>query len=106
MAPKTRTGAIDDAEAFIIGTADATYRKVAEAFGLSANTLRARIDNKYGCLRMARQAGYAEPERVRAPVFRQCIRCKGRSVPSSIHHGQRMCDKCRKEIASIHDGAV
>lgn len=102
MAPRVRTGAIDQAEAFIIRTPDATYRTTAEAFGLSSNTLRARIDNKYGCLRMARQAGYAEPGRVLRAV-RHCIRCR---KSANMDRWQHICNHCRKEIASIHDGAV
>lgn len=102
MAPRVRTGAIDEAEAFVIRMRDASVREAAEKFGLSKNTLRARIDNKYGGLQLARAAGYIEPKRIRAPV-RRCIRCR---VSSAMDRGQHICNHCRKEIASIHDGAV
>lgn len=102
MAPRVRTGAIDQAEAFIIQTPDATYRTAAQGFGLSVNTLRARIENKYGSLSMARSAGYDQPGRILGAV-RRCIRCR---VSSAMDRGQHICNHCRKEIASIHDGAV
>ena len=102
MAPRVRTGAIDQAEAHIIRTPDATYRTTAEAFGLSTNTLRARIDNKYGCLRMARQAGYAEPGRILRAV-RRCITCK---KSANIDRGLYRCKSCIKKAEDIHDGPV
>lgn len=104
MPPRPKTGAIDEAEAWIIATRDATYREAAANFGVTHNAIRARIANKYGSLAEARN----EPERYRdarrrlIPVLR-CIRCR---ETANIEQGLRMCACCRKEVAKIHEGGV
>ncbi|MTH65060.1 hypothetical protein [Paracoccus shanxieyensis] len=107
MAPRPNTGPIDDAEAWIIATPEATYASTAEAFGLGPQSIRARILNRYGSLAAARLA-HANGEaavyqkRILGPV-RRCIRCGKSSV---IDQGRRMCDPCGADVARIHDGAV
>ncbi|MEF9602731.1 hypothetical protein O4J55_10395 [Paracoccus sp. PXZ] len=107
MAPPYKTGPIDDAEAWIIATPDATYAEAARMHGVTHNSLRARISNKYGSLaaaRLMRDAGVLKPDagRVLRPV-RRCMRC---GVSANIDHGLRMCSACRKEVAQLHDGGV
>lgn len=107
MAPKPKTGPIDDAEAWIIETPDATYRDAAATFGVTHNAIRARISNKYGSLAEARllvDAGILprDPRRV-LKAIRRCMRC---GVSGNIDQGHRMCNGCKKEIAKLHDGGV
>ena len=107
MAPPYKTGPIDDAEAWIITTPDATYAEAARLHGVTHNSLRARISNKYGSLaaaRLMRDAGVLKPDagRVLRPV-RRCMRC---GVSSNMDRNQRICDKCTAQIAKLHDGGV
>jgi hypothetical protein len=107
MAPKPKTGPIDDAERFIIANPETTYGEAARAFGITHNAIRARISNKYGSLAEARllvDAGIVprDPRRV-LKAIRRCMRCK---QSSNIDQGQRMCNGCKKEIAKLHDGGV
>lgn len=107
MAPKPKTGPIDDAEAWIIESPNATYRDAAATFGVTHNAIRARVSNKYGSLaeaRLLRDAGeiQRDPRRVLKPI-RRCIRC---GVSSNIEQGLRMCACCRKEVGKLHDGGV
>ena len=107
MAPPYKTGPIDDAEAFLISTPEATYADAARAFGVTHNAIRARISNKYGSLasaRLMRDAGVlrVDPRRVLRPG-RRCMTC---GVSSNIEHGLRRCKKCRDEAAKIHEGGV
>jgi len=107
MAPPYKTGPIDDAEAWIIATPDATYAEAARMHGGTPNSLRARISNKYGSLaaaRLMRDAGVLKPDagRVLRPV-RRCMRC---GVSANIDRNQRICDKCTAQIAKLHDGSV
>lgn len=102
-----KTGAIDEAEAWIIATRDATYREAAANFGVSMNSIRARISNKYGSLSGARLMGRAlvlkqEDGRMLRPI-RRCMTC-GKS--SNIEVGHRRCQSCKKEAERIHDGIV
>lgn len=95
------TGAIDEAEAFIIGNPQATIPIAAMTYGLSVNSLRARIEHKYGSLAEARQAGH-HPARVRKPV-RRCITCRESKAMQPQNH---VCDKCKRRNADIHEGGV
>lgn len=105
MAPPYKTGPINDAEAWIIATADATYAMAAQRFGVTTNSLRARIESRYGSLsaaRLMRDAGVIRPDRGRilAPV-RRCM-CCGKS--SAMDRNQRICDACTAQNAKLHDG--
>lgn len=107
MAPKPKTGPIDDAERFIIANPETTYGEAARAFGITHNAIRARISNKYGSLAEARllvDAGIVprDPRRVLKPI-RRCMRCKH---SGNIDGEFRMCQKCRKEVGKIYDGSV
>lgn len=107
MAPRHKTGPIDDAEAWIIANATATYAQAARVHGVTSNSLRSRISNKYGSLaaaRLMRDAGVLKPDRGRilGPV-RRCMRCR---VSANMDRSQRICDKCTAEIGKLHDGWV
>ncbi len=107
MAPPYKTGPIDDAEAWLIATPDATYAEAAREWNVTHNAIRARISNKYGSLgaaRLMRDAGILKPDAGRIlGAVRRCMRC-GHS--SNIDRGMRMCSACRKEVAKLHDGGV
>lgn len=96
------TGPIDEAEAWIIATRDATYREAAANFGVTHNSIRARIANKYGSLAEARNQPARDPRRRLIPILR-CMRCQ---KTANIEPGFRMCACCRKEVARIHEGGV
>ena len=102
MAPKPKTGPIDEAERWIIQTKDATYRQAAKLFGLSHNSIRARIEHKYGSLTYARRGMMFEKVRVLKPV-RRCICC---GISSAMVQYQRICNNCKSKNERIHDGWV
>lgn len=102
MAPKPKTGPIDEAELWIIQTKDATYRQAAKLFGLSHNSIRARIEHKYGSLASARRWPMVDTGRVLKPV-RRCICC---GVSSAMDQNQRICNNCKSKNERIHDGWV
>ena len=102
MAPKPKTGPIDEAERWIIQTKDATYRQAAKLFGLSHNSIRARIEHKYGSLTYARRGMMFKKVRVLKPV-RRCICC---GVSSAMDRNQRICNNCKSKNEGIHDGWV
>lgn len=107
MAPIPKTGPIDDAEAWIISEPSATYADAAQMFGVTHNSLRARISNKYGSLaaaRLMRDAGAIRPDAGRVlRAVRRCMRC---GVSANMDRNQRRCDKCSAEVAKLHDGRV
>ena len=111
MAPRPNTGPIDDAEAWIIATPEATYASTAEAFGLGPQSIRARILNRYGSLAAARLA-HANGEaavyqkRILGPVRQQLRRCIVCGMPSVMDRNQRICDSCKAVNSKLHDGAV
>ena len=102
MAPKPKTGPIDEAERWIIQTKNATYRQAAKLFGLSHNSIRARIEHKYGSLASARRWPMVDAGRVLKPV-RRCICC---GVSSAMDQNQRICNNCKSKNERIHDGWV
>ena len=102
MAPKPKTGPIDAAESWIIQTKDATYRQAAQMFGLSHNSIRARIEHKYGSLTYARRGPSLDTGRVLKPV-RRCICC---GISSAMDQNQRICNNCKSKNERIHDGSV
>ena len=102
MAPKPKTGPIDAAESWIIQTKDATYRQAAQLFGLSRNSIRARIEHKYGSLAAARLGPMFDAGSVLKPV-RRCICC---GISSAMDQNQRICNNCKLKNERIHDGWV
>lgn len=95
------TGAIDQAEAYLIANPAATIPLTAQVFGLTVNSIRSRIEHKYGSLALARGMS-PEPKRVRKPV-RRCMCCR---ISSAMEPQQRKCDKCKRRDAEIHEGRV
>ena len=107
MAPKPKTGPIDDAEAWIIENYGARYADAAERWGVTQNAIRSRIANKYGSLsaaRLMRDAMILKPDRGRTmrPV-RRCICC---GISAGMDRNQRICDTCQTKNARVHDGRV
>jgi|GEM_PF-2866462 len=104
MAPHPKTGPIDDAEAWLISTPDGTYPEASRRFGVTRNSLKARIENKYGSVaaaRLMRDAGILKPDagRILGPV-RRCSRC---GVSVRMDRNQRMCRECNDEIRYIEE---
>ena len=95
------TGAIDQAEAYLIANPGVTIPLAAQVFGLTVNSIRSRIAHKYGSLAEARQSGPV-PQRVRKPV-RRCMCCRH---SAAMQPQQRICDKCKRRNAEIHEGRV
>ena len=102
MAPKPKTGPIDEAERWIIRTKNATYRQAAQMFGLSHNSIRARIEHKYGSLTYARRGPSLDTGRVLKPV-RRCICC---GISSAMDRNQYICNNCKSKNERLHDGWV
>ena len=85
------TGAIDQAEAYLIANPGVTIPLAAQVFGLTVNSIRSRIEHKYGSLAEARLSGPA-PQRVRKPV-RRCMCCR-RSTKTPAIHCRCCCMRC------------
>jgi hypothetical protein len=90
---------IERAVAYIIANPRATYSAVSIQFGVSVNSLRARINYRFGSLDEARSFGDARTRLWDRP----CI-CCGDTDPRP--HGLYRCQSCRAKAAAIHEGVV
>lgn len=98
MAQPSTDSRINAAEAHLIQNSVAMH-EAARQFGVSLNSLRSRIESRYGSLREARDQGYRPPA---APATRPCLRCRSKAVELP----RRMCDPCNRAVAALHDGHV
>ncbi|OJH45175.1 hypothetical protein [Paracoccus sp. SM22M-07] len=90
---------VDAAEAWIIETAEATFADAAARFGISVYAIRSRIFHHYGTLADARRGGR---RRFLVPV-RRCLCC---SESFASRDDKRICPKCTKRNAGVHDGGA
>ena len=82
------TGAIDEAERWVIESPDASLQDAADRFGISRQSLRARILNAYGSLAEARLTGYQPPQ-----DGKRCY-CPSCGSVFIVRGKRRMCDSC------------
>lgn len=90
---------LDAAEAWIIAETEASFSDAAERFGITRYAIRARIINRYGTLADARRGGR---RRFLVPV-RRCLCC---SESFASRDDKRICPKCTKRNAGVHDGGA
>lgn len=87
---------------WLIHTPDATYRSAAQRFGVKANTIRGRIQHRFGTLAEARELN-GVPDAAAPKVKRNCMICK---TPTFLDPAHRLCETCRRRVNSLHEGSV
>lgn len=86
---------------WIIATPGATYAEAARKFRVSFNSVRARIEYRYGSLMLARETAEIDPDITRE--FRRCICCR---KEVNMDRYQYICPSCRKAVDHTHGGHV
>lgn len=94
------TSPIERAVRYVIATEGATYREVAERFGVSRNSIRSRVEYRYGSLEIARTT-WEEIEETR--TTRRCIICRG---TFEMEPRQHVCNSCRKDVEQAEKGLI
>ena len=93
--PKYPSSTEERAVSWIVSNHDMSYAQVAALFGVSVNSIRSRIEYRYGSLTEARQATQHPPE---TKTTRRCIICK---KEHDMDRNQYVCQPCRRNIAEI-----
>lgn len=101
MADGERRIRIEQAVRFLIERPDTSYGTAAAIYRVKINAIRSRIEHRYGSLAAARETGW-QPTRANMEI-RACMICK---TPKEMDRNQRICDKCKREIDTVHDGPV
>ena len=84
---------------YIIQTPSATYRSAAKKFCVSVNSIRARINYRYGSLMEAR----LHADTMVKTWSRPCMSC---GTTERRFYGQFRCDDCLAAAQKLHDGIV
>lgn len=84
---------VERAVRWLILTRDASYPTAAARFDVSVNSIRARIEYRFGSLELARDTCGAEAEsRI---VWRRCIMCR---QPGEMDLAQHICRGCSSRV--------
>lgn len=78
-----------------------TYAKASSLFDIPVNSIRSRVQYKFGTLaecRSERGVGKVSPQRKR-----RCLCCR---VEKEMEKNIYLCDPCREKVNNTHDGAV
>lgn len=95
------SSSVERAVRWLISTRDATYTSTARRFSVSVNSLRARIEYRFGSLEMARETGGDEIEN--RIVWRRCIMCR---KPGEMDLSQHICGGCSGRVERADRGMI
>jgi hypothetical protein len=86
---------------WLIATPGATYAEAARKFQVTFNSVRARVEYRYGSLMIARETAEIDPDITRE--HRRCIVCR---EPQNMDRYQYICPSCRRGVDGKHGGHV
>jgi len=86
---------------WLIATKGATYAEAARRYGVSFNSVRSRVEYRYGSIMLAREMAEVDPEITKE--HRRCIICRD---PQDMERFQYICPSCRRTVDRKHGGHV